>query len=53
MIPTYAFVFIAVVLAIILGRAGTILREYFEARSTSDSNHMPLKQQRVKRLWRV
>ena len=35
MIPTYAFVFIAIVLAIIVGRAGTILREYFEARKAS------------------
>ena len=54
MIPTYAFVFIAVVLAIIIGRAGTILREYLETRNTSYSNTLSSKPtRRLKRLWRV
>ena len=54
MIPTYAFVFIAVVLAIIIGRAGTILREYLETRNTSYSNQVSSKSTRsMKNLWRV
>lgn len=54
MIPTYAFVFIAVVLAIIIGRAGTILREYLETRNTSYSTEVSSTQPRTtKRLRRI
>ena len=54
MIPTYAFVLIAVVLAIIIGRTGTILRDYIETRNTSYSKEPSSETQHtVKRLWRV
>lgn len=52
MIPTYAFVFIAIVLAIIVGRAGTILREYLEARSAS-FKHQQISSKHHARDWRV
>lgn len=52
MIPASTFVFIAIVLAIIVGRAGTILREYLEARSASPKyQHIGSKHQA--RDWRV
>ena len=33
MIPTYMFLFIGIILALIIGGAGTMLRQYIEQRS--------------------
>ena len=34
MIPTYLFLFIGIVFAIVIGSAGTMLRNYIEQRSS-------------------